>query len=84
MLYVDFPESGYVREIDDRRFPRPLFWDRFAAYTHSPALESADIAAIRALRCPDGTHLDYHDKARFTEALVDALHIKRAPSGPGT
>ena len=76
VLYVDFPVSGYMQDISDRYYPRQLFWDRFAAYTRSPTLESTDVSSIRALHCPDGTHLDYHDRAQFTHALVDALHLE--------
>lgn len=79
VLYVDFPVSGYIRDISDRYFPRQLFWDRFAAYTRSPTLESEDVPAISSLHCPDGTHLDHRDQVPFTLALIDALHLKPAP-----
>lgn len=75
VLYVDFPVSGYMQDISDRRFPRKLFWDSFAAYTRAPTLESSDVPAIRALHCPDGTHLDVHDRIQFTHALVAALRL---------
>ncbi len=79
VLYVDFPVSGYIRDISDRYYPQRLFWDRFAAYTRSPTLEYEDIAAISSLHCPDGTHLDHRDQVPFTLALIDALHLKPAP-----
>lgn len=79
VLYVDFPVSGYMRDISDRYYPQQLFWDRFAAYTRSPTLESEDVPAISSLRCPDGTHLDHRDQVPFTQALIDTLHLKPAP-----
>lgn len=77
VLFADFPESGYVRAIDDHRFPRPLFWDQFALQAAAPTLHYQDVPAMTALLCPDGSHLDYHDRVRFTEALIGALQLGR-------
>jgi hypothetical protein len=75
VIYATFPTSGYIRLIDDRRFPRPLFWDRFTAAVGAPNLNFEDVPALRGLYCPDGSHLDMHSRAGFTAALVQALHL---------
>lgn len=75
--FVVFPRSGYVRKIDDRRYPRALFWDRFAAQQDGRALNYEDVPALRDVVCPDGSHVDEHDQAGFTTALVSALHLGR-------
>jgi hypothetical protein len=75
VIYVTFPTSGYIRLIDDTRFPRPLFWDRFTAAVAAPELNFEDVPELRATYCPDGSHLDMHSRAHFTAALVQALHL---------
>lgn len=75
LLYVNLPTSGDVRALDEHRFPRALFWDRFSATAGAPTLHFEDVPALASFFCPDGSHLDYRDRARFTEALVGALHL---------
>jgi hypothetical protein len=76
VMYVAFPTSGYVRQIDDKRFPRPLFWDHFTAAVQAPTLNFEDAPALRGFYCPDGSHLDMRMRERFTTALVQALHLE--------
>lgn len=75
VIYTTFPTSGYVRLMDDKRFPRLLFWDRFTAVVGAPTLNFEDVPALRGFYCPDGSHLDMNSRARFTGALVQALHL---------
>lgn len=75
VIFVRLPRSGYLQEIDDRRFPRPLFWDRFTASVGAPALNFEDVPALRSFHCPDGSHLDMSSRVEFTGALVQALHL---------
>ena len=80
VILVRFPVSGYIREADERRYPRAMFWDRFAKDVASPTLNFADVPGLREFTCPDGSHLDYRSRKAFTEALVSALGLK-APAG---
>ena len=75
VLFALLPTSGDVRAIDDKRFPRELFWDRFVAAVPAPAVNFEDVPALRHFFCPDGSHLDYHDRGRFTAALIAALPL---------
>jgi hypothetical protein len=77
VMFVVFPESGYVRDIDDRILPRTSFWDAFAAGSHAPSVNFRDSPALAAFSCPDGSHLDYRDRERFTSALVSVLGLDR-------
>lgn len=79
VIFAVFPETGYVRDIDDRRFPRRQFWDVFAAQSRSEDMNFRDVPGLAEFTCPDGSHLDYRDRERFTEALVRALHLDRYP-----
>lgn len=75
VYFVEFPRSGYMREMDDRRFPRALFWNRFTAEVPAPALNFEDVPSLAALYCPDGSHLDYRQRGAFTRALLQAMHL---------
>ncbi len=74
-----FPTDGLVRAIDEKRYPRAMFLDRFAAIVGTKTISAADAPALAAFKCPDGSHIDDRDRAAFTVALSDALSV-----GPGT
>jgi len=67
------PTSGLVTEIEDKQFPRNKFWARFTGLTHARALHFKDIPALQGLPVPDGSHIEYHDRAALTNILLDAL-----------
>lgn len=77
VLFVMLPKGGLVRALDERRYPRALFWDRFVAIAGLPAVHFEDVPQWQSLQCPDGSHLDYRDRAAFTAALVEALGLGR-------
>ncbi|MFI4968049.1 MAG: hypothetical protein ACHQAU_04910 [Gammaproteobacteria bacterium] len=77
VIIVIFPKSGYVKEIDDRLYPRQQFWDLFAAGVGTQTLNSEDDPVLRGFICPDGSHLDYRQRASFTAALVNALNLRQ-------
>jgi hypothetical protein len=74
VVFVAFPTDGLVRAIDAKRYPRDLFWDRLAGAVKAKALYAADYPALAAFKCPDGSHLDYRDRATFTAALTEAMN----------
>ena len=73
--FLLLPSSKLVRLLEERRFPRALFWDRFAEAVSSPTLHFEDVPALREFTCPDGSHLDFRDQARFSAALVAAIGL---------
>jgi hypothetical protein len=75
--FLLLPSSKLVRLLEERRFPRALFWDRFAETVAAPTLHFEDVPALREFTCPDGSHLDFRDRARFSAALVEAIGIGR-------
>lgn len=75
VYFVMLPKSGLVRMIDDRLYPRPLFWDRFESIAGVPSLHFEDVPALRELNCPDGSHLDFRQRAYFTIELSRALGL---------
>lgn len=73
VIFVSLPRTGYLEEIDDRRFPRSWSWDPLTKLPDIQALDFADVPALKGFRCPDGSHIDGSERAAFTAALVDAL-----------
>jgi signal transduction histidine kinase len=77
VMFLVLPRSGMVADIDEKRYPRERFWQRFAASV-PVSLHYADVPAFRAFTCPDDSHLDEHEQARFTSALVNDLYLQKA------
>lgn len=73
VLFLRLPSSGLVHAIEQRRYPREFFWEVFRTRLGRPTLHFEDVAELRGFSCPDGSHLDYRDRAAFTAALVQAL-----------
>jgi len=79
---IHMPLSGRLIEIFDQKYPRPRYWDVFAAQSAAHVLHFRDIPAMAKLTCPDEMHLDQKDHAAFTRALIAALreqHLVRDP-----
>lgn len=75
VIFMVFPRSGLVRLADDRRFPRQTYWQSFIDTVRTPSLHYADVPSMRALVCPDGSHLDLRDRVAFTRDLVHAMPL---------
>ncbi|MGH8482027.1 MAG: hypothetical protein ACRES8_06170, partial [Nevskiaceae bacterium] len=81
VAFVVLPKSGLVRMLEERRYPRAQFWDRFVALAEAPSVHFEDVPAWRGLECPDGSHLDLRQRAAFTEGLAEVLRGV-APGAP--
>jgi hypothetical protein len=75
VVFADFPTDGLVRAIDEKRYPREIFWHPFVEIVKAPAVGPAENPALASFKCPDGSHLDFRDRARFTAVVADALHL---------
>lgn len=76
LILVVMPTSGMVREIESRRYPKELFWDRFIETSGVTGIHSRHEPELRDFKCPDGSHLDVRDRARFTRELIKILRRK--------
>lgn len=84
VVFVRFPTSGAVRRFDQRRYPSdgPLtraFRERVGA----PLVEFDRHPALAGFTCPDGSHLDRRDRARFSRALAQVLAAEGWLPAPG-
>jgi hypothetical protein len=59
--------------MEEKRYPRAQFWDRFAALPNVHAVNFEDVPALKSIAVPDGSHVDYRNRAALTRALVDAF-----------
>ncbi|MEN3292261.1 MAG: hypothetical protein V7642_1514 [Burkholderiales bacterium] len=75
--FLAMPSGGMVREIEERRYPREKFWDPFVKEMGAPAVRSVDHPLLKEFTCPDGSHLDFRDRAEFTMAMTHALGLNR-------
>ncbi len=73
VIFYDTPTSGKLREYANSGYPKSLYWDRFAATIHAPALSYTEVPALESAPLADGSHLDFRDKPDYTRALVNAL-----------
>lgn len=73
VIFVAMPSSGLVRQIEERRYPRERFWDRFLAEAGVPGLHAAYEPGLTGFACPDGSHLDKRDRAVFSQQLATVL-----------
>lgn len=70
VVFVRFPTSDGLWELENAHYPREQYWDVFAAEVRAKTLHFRDYPSLSQFDCPDGSHLDYRDTAAFTEALA--------------
>ncbi len=73
VIFVRFPTSGGLWQVDQRYYPRARYWDEFAARSEIHTLHFQEVSALAAVDCPDGSHIDTTNRAAFTNALLDAI-----------
>jgi hypothetical protein len=73
VIFVRLPSSKQIREIEDIRFPRDIYWDKFAAGTRARTIHFADYPELGDVDLPDGVHLDASEQEKFTRALAHIL-----------
>lgn len=73
VVFIRFPTSGAVWEMDEAYLPKAQYWDRMARECGAPAIHFKDVPTLRNFTCPEGSHLQYEDAVRFTKALVSEL-----------
>jgi hypothetical protein len=73
VIFVRFPTSGVLWELEEQRYPRKDYWDVFAAESRAATVHFKDYPALARFQCPDGSHLDYRDAVPFTKALAEIL-----------
>jgi len=73
VVFLRLPSTGQHGEIDERFYPKRLYWDRFAAQTSATTIHFKDFPSLERYICPDGSHLDGKDAQMFTRDLARQL-----------
>ena len=73
VIFIRFPSTGMVRQLEQQAWPREKYWDVLAANTRAEAIHFEDYPSLSKFDCPDGSHLDVRDAAIFTRALAEIL-----------
>ncbi len=73
VVFVRFPTDKQIWEIDDTRYPKKLYWDKFAQLSIARTVHFGDYPSLSGFNLPDGSHLDQSDKKEFTRELSNIL-----------
>jgi hypothetical protein len=77
VIMLRYPTTGAHWTLDERAYPRRKYWDAFAKKAKAATVHFRDIAGVERFQCGDGSHLDFRDKAAFTELLLDHLQKRK-------
>ena len=75
VLFVRFPHSGPLKELEDKGTPRSAAWTRLMQETGAPNIYYSDHPEL-IYDCPEWSHLSGPDAVEFTQRLVP--HLKKA------
>lgn len=73
IVFVRFPHSGGVKQIEDRDTPREKTWDPLLKMTGSPGIYYSDFPELKDFQCPEWSHLSAGDSVEFSKRLVPHL-----------
>ena len=80
VVFVRFPSTGELRELENKFTPRPEFWDRILKVTGAPGIHFEDHPELSGFDCPEWSHLSKKDATLFTQRLT-ALFKKLRSDG---
>ncbi len=70
VVFVRFPSTGKLREMENKYTPRVDFWDRIIATTKAPGIHFEDYVQLSGFDCPEWSHLSKEDSTEFTSRLM--------------
>ncbi|MGH8099916.1 MAG: hypothetical protein ACREIW_01365, partial [Chthoniobacterales bacterium] len=73
VVFVRFPHTGALKELEDRDTPRAKTWDPLLKATHAPGIYYSDFPELSGFSCPEWSHLSAGDSVEFTKRLVPHL-----------
>lgn len=76
VVFVRFPYTGGLRDLENRISPRQQTWDPLLKMTDAPGIYYSDYQELSAFDCPEWSHLRAGDSVEFTRRLVP--HLRRA------
>lgn len=76
VVFVRFPTYKGHWDLDEKYYPRKLYWDKIAQQPSLNTLHFKDVGGLDQFVLPDSSHLDQKDSKKFTQVLLDEF-IKR-------
>jgi hypothetical protein len=76
VVFSVLPVSGLRREVEERRFPRSEFWNKFASTIDAPTIHFDDYPELSR---HDGSHLTSREAPAFTQSFVSILKTRLGP-----
>jgi hypothetical protein len=75
IVFVRFPHSGELKNLEDRLSPRARTWDPLIKSTGGPGIYYSDFPELSDFTCPEWSHLSAGDSVEFTKRLVPHLRM---------
>jgi hypothetical protein len=83
VVFVRFPHTGGLKELEDKLTPRQQNWDPLLRMTHSPGIYYSDFPELSGFDCPEWSHLSAGDSVEFSKRLVPHLRTAlQMPAAP--
>jgi hypothetical protein len=82
IVFVRFPNSGGLKELEDKLMPRQQNWDPLLQMTRAPGIYYSDFPELSGFNCPEWSHLTAGDSVEFSRRLVP--HLREALKMPAT
>ena len=76
IVFVRFPNSGGLKELEDKIMPRQQSWDPLLQMTRAPGIYYSDFPELSGFNCPEWSHLTAGDSVEFSKRLVP--HLREA------
>ncbi|HXP35167.1 MAG TPA: hypothetical protein VN827_06450 [Chthoniobacterales bacterium] len=73
IVFVRFPHSGGLKELEDRGMPRVQTWDPLIKMTGAPGIYYSDFPELAGFTCPEWSHLSAGDSVEFSKRLIPHL-----------
>ncbi len=73
IVFVRFPNSGGLKELEDKIMPRQQSWDPLLQMTKAPGIYYSDYPELSGFNCPEWSHLTAGDSVEFSKRLVPHL-----------
>ena len=73
VVFVRFPHTGELKELEDRITPREKTWDPLLKMTGAPGIYYSDFPELSGFKCPEWSHLSAGDSVEFSKRLVPHL-----------
>lgn len=84
VIFIRLPSTGVVRGLEQKTWPREVYWDVFSRKIKTLAIHFEDYPSLMGFDCPDGSHLDVKDAKKFSQGLIailkaEGLFVTRKP-----